>query len=229
MELTETRELSLGLVEDFDSEAQGRGIQVALQGDLVFDVIACCSQIGRPVDAERVATGTHHVREHRACAFCEQYYRYLTAVFFAHQAVDDLLHARQRKTTVIVALQGRSPGVEDLDGLRPGLDLSVEVIGGNSRDFRQHLVENFRLLFGEALYVGEFATRTALDHVGADRPRTARETDQRHLAVELAADRTLRHRRRSRVCRSRPDWAACGYQLASARAARTWAPHPVSK
>jgi hypothetical protein len=43
-----------------------------------------------------------------------------------------------------------------------------------------------------ALDVREVLAAAALDHVGADRPRTAREADQRHAAPELAADQAHR-------------------------------------
>ncbi len=45
-----------------------------------------------------------------------------------------------------------------------------------------------RLIIEQGLDQGELATGTAFDHVSRQSPGTARETDQRHAAVELATD-----------------------------------------
>ena len=104
------------------------------------------------------------------------------------QTVDDSPHRRQRKAQVVVTFQRGAPGVEHHDGLCPGGNLGIQVVGRHPRDLGKHGIERRGFLGGQPLDMRKLAAGTAFDHVGTDSPRTAGEADQRHLAVELPAD-----------------------------------------
>jgi hypothetical protein len=85
-------------------------------------------------------------------------------------------------------VQHAAPGVEDHERLRPGRGLRVQVRHRRPREFFQEAVQRRRIGRHQALRPREVPAAAALDHVGRDGPRRARESDQRHAPAQLAAD-----------------------------------------
>jgi hypothetical protein len=110
---------------------------------------------------------------HLARPFGEQDDRNSLAVLLARQSVHDLLHARQRKAPVVVALERGAPGVENLDRLGSGLDLRIEVVGRHPRNLAEQFFQRGRFLLCETLDDCEVAAGSTLDHIGAHRPGAA--------------------------------------------------------
>src|SRR4051794_33994562 len=69
-------------------------VQVSLQCDSTADAGACCTQIGRPIEADGVGTYCRNVVEPCATAFCEHDDGYPALARCASQVTDDLAHVR---------------------------------------------------------------------------------------------------------------------------------------
>ena len=78
--------------------------------------------------------------------------------------------------------------VENLHRLRAGHDLAVEVAGDRLRELVQQQVHGLRVVVEHGFGLAEVFRRAAFDHVGGQGPRAAGEADQRHTAVQFAAD-----------------------------------------
>ena len=167
---------------------QHGGVHVALQGDLIAHALARAADVAGPVQAQGLGAGVGHGFQPQATALGEQDHRHAAPVVFADQAVDDLLHVAQGELLVGRRGQRAAPGVEDLHGLRAGLDLPVEVDGDRAGQLVEQRVHGLRVVVEHRLGLAEVAAGAALDHVGGQGPGAAGEADQRHAAVQLAAD-----------------------------------------
>ena len=107
------------------------------------------------------------------------------AVFFACQAIDDLLHACHREPPEIISFQSRTPGVKNLYSLRASFDLRVKIFDRCFGCDIHQVIENFRCLFGQGLDCRKLAAGAAFHHVRTDCEWAACETDQWHLAIQF--------------------------------------------
>ncbi len=104
------------------------------------------------------------------------------------QRVHHLGHVTQGKLAERGRAQQAAPGVEHHQRLRAGGGLGDQVGGDGLRQRIQQSVGQGRLVPAHGLERGEIARAMALDHVAGQRPRAAREADQRHAAMQFAAD-----------------------------------------
>ena len=178
---------------DFSADGFWLGVQhgrvhVALQRNLVADATAGVADVAGPVQAQGIRAGIGDAFQPQAAALGEQDHRHFTAFVFADQAADDLAHVGQGELLVRRRRQVAAPGVEDLHRLRAGHDLAVEVRGDRLRQLVQQQVHGLRVVVEHGLGLAEVFRRAAFDHVGGQGPGAAGEADQRHAAIELAAD-----------------------------------------
>ncbi|MNI37926.1 hypothetical protein D3C73_920410 [compost metagenome] len=128
----------------------------------------------------------------QAGALAEQDQRRALAAFAALQALGDALQVAQRELAVHRRRQHAAPGVEHLQGLRAGRALRAEIgdhrVGGHF----QQAVKGLRMIQRHRLDAREILAAAAFDHVTGQCPRAAGKTDQRYLAVQLAADQAHR-------------------------------------
>ena len=111
------------------------------------------------------------------------------AILLALQPGDDTPGVVEAEALEGTVGQHAAPRVEDHHRLRAGIDLSVQVRRHRGRVDRQHPVHQVgprvHHRFHEPIVVGA----AALDHVAGQRPRAAREADQRHPPGQRLADR----------------------------------------
>ena len=81
-----------------------------------------------------------------------------------------------------------APAVEHHHRLRAGVDLRIEVGGDRFGIDREDPVQQVGPVVQHRLDEAVVVRAAALDHVAGERPRAAGEADQRHAAVERAAD-----------------------------------------
>ncbi|MNQ89873.1 hypothetical protein D3C85_1051950 [compost metagenome] len=177
----------------FGANRRGLGVEharihVALQGHLATDTAAGLADVAAPVQTEGVGTSGGHGLQPQAAVLGEQDHRHLAPVMLADQAVDDLLHIGQRELLIGRRRQVAAPGIENLHGLGAGADLSVEVADHRLRQLVEQRVHGLRVVVEHGLGLAEILRRAALDHIGGQGPGAAGEADQRHPAVQLAAD-----------------------------------------
>ena len=89
---------------------------------------------------------------------------------------------------VVVRREEPGPGVEELNRLRAGLDLRLQVVRHDQAQLHHQRVEEHRILMHEALESGEVLGSRALDHVRRERERSAGESDQGHRGRERPAE-----------------------------------------
>ncbi|MNI40426.1 hypothetical protein D3C73_946490 [compost metagenome] len=117
---------------------------------------------------------------------------YAPAFVFTGQAIHDLLGVRQRKLLEQAIGQDTAPTVEQHDGLCARGDLRVQVLQrGFGVDF-QDAVQQVRARIQHGLDQTVVVAALAFDHIAGDGERAAGKADQRHLAVQLAADHAYR-------------------------------------
>ena len=85
-----------------------------------------------------------------------------------------------------------APGIKNHHRLRAGGNLCIQVGGDGVGQYVHQMVRGFRLFKQQRLGAGEGFAAATFNHVGGQRPRAAGKTDQRHLAIQLAANQ--RHR-----------------------------------
>ena len=85
--------------------------------------------------------------------------------------------------------QHTAPAVKDHHGLGARFDLCIEVSGHGIGVNRQDAVHEVRALVHQRLDQTVVAGARTFDHVTSQRPRTAREADQRHPTVQGFANR----------------------------------------
>ena len=102
------------------------------------------------------------------------------------------------------------PGVEELDDLRPGVDLGEEVAGGRLGDPRDQRVEGRRVAVDQRPRRRLVGGAAAGDHVGRHRPGRAGEADERHVRRQRRAHDAARSRRPAPGCRGPPRRGAGG-------------------
>ena len=94
---------------------------------------------------------------------------------------------RQGELPIVAGTEGADPGVEELHGLNPRLDLSGQVIGDDRRQLFTESMPGGRLTVHQRFRARVPGRRTSLDRVRRQGERRAGEPDERHPAVELRA------------------------------------------
>jgi hypothetical protein len=105
-------------------------------------------------------------------------------------------HVRQDVFAVVSRVEGADPGVEDLQGLRPRLGLGAQVVTRDLGEQRGQAVPGLGVGVHQRLREREVRRMAAFDRVRSQRERSAREADERDLALQLAPqhpDRVQHH------------------------------------
>ncbi|CAI8744343.1 NAD-specific glutamate dehydrogenase [Pseudomonas sp. IT-P74] len=163
-------------------------VHVALQRDLVTDTGAGTADVAGPVQAQCVGTSIGDAFQPQAAVLGEQDHRHLATFMLADQTADDFLHVGQGELLVRRSGEAAAPAVEDLHRLRAGHDLAVEVAGNGLRELVQQQVQGLRVVVEHGFGLAVVFRRAAFDHVGRQGPWAASKADQRHTAIQLAAD-----------------------------------------
>ncbi len=108
--------------------------------------------------------------------------------YLAPQPFDDLQDRRQGELAPAAAVEQAAPGVEELDRLRPGVDLAFEVKGRGLGDHVEEPGEALRIAVAPSQDVAEGLRGPALDEIGGERPGGAAEAEKGDPAVELLAN-----------------------------------------
>ena len=167
-------------------------VEVPLHRDVVAHGRPRGVEIDAPVQADHVAARRPHVRQERRGAGAE-----VDDGRPRRQRTDQSLRVRHHEGAIVVGRQHADPRVEDLHSLGAGRDLGVEVARG-CRDQDPHEAgPALGLLVHQPLGVEVITRRPALDDVGRDRERRAREADERHFSAErlLHSPHRLEHER----------------------------------
>src|SRR5690606_13806212 len=167
---------------------QGHGIDIALQGDLVFDPAASLGKVDSPVQTDGIAATSRDVFYPLPAPFCEDDDRHPTPFTLAGQALNHLLNIGQREFLVQAVGQYAAPTIEDHHGLCASLNLGIEVQSRSLSIDVQHPMDEVGPGVKHALDKTVVAGTLSFDHIATDSPGTARETDQGHLAIELFAN-----------------------------------------
>ena len=147
---------------------QRGGIEVALHADVGADGGPAGVERHAPVEPDDVAAGLPHERQQRGGPGAEVNRRHAGS-----QRADHRARVRQHVLAIVVGPERADPGVEELDRLRAGVDLAVEV---RRRRIGQHVHQAMpggRGLVHQALRVQVVARGAALDDVGRDGERLA--------------------------------------------------------
>ena len=108
------------------------------------------------------------------------------------QFLRDALQVGQGELAVHRRAQHAAPGVEHLQRLRTGRALGGQVGDHGIGVDRQQAVQGGRFVQRHRLDAGEVLAAAAFHHVAGQRPRAAGKADERHLAVQFAADHPYR-------------------------------------
>src|SRR5436305_10689877 len=151
---------------DFGAAAYdvGRGeecdrVEVAHDGNFA-EPRPCVVEPHAPVEADNVAARLLHQLKKSGSARAEVY-----DGDAGLDALDDLARVRQDVFAVVVVAQSADPRVEDLDGLRAGLYLRVEVARERARDCRHQRVPCARVRVHQTLCVDVVLRAAALADV----------------------------------------------------------------
>ena len=101
------------------------------------------------------------------------------------QAGEDRAHVREHELAIVGLVEGADPRVEDLQRLRPGLDLGAQIVANDHGQQRREAMPRRRVAVHHPLGEGEARRVTSLDGVRGERERGAGEADQGNL--EFAA------------------------------------------
>src|SRR3972149_252429 len=103
------------------------------------------------------------------------------------QAGDGGPGVRQNISLVVVGRQTAGPAIEELYGLRPCGDLTVEIFGGEcGKKFHQPMPRLGRGVI-ELFRMNIIARAAAFDEIGSESKRCPGETDQRNFVVKCGA------------------------------------------
>src|SRR5205085_3728472 len=166
--------------DDFRIGEEGDGVEVALDGH-VAEARPGFVQTDAPVEADHVAARLLHEFQQPGGARAEVY-----DGDAGRDVSDYVARVRQDVLAVVVLAQSADPGVEDLDGLRAGLDLRVEVAREGARDGRHHGVPGARVRVHQTLRVDVVLRAAALADVGGEREGRAAEAYERDVGPKLA-------------------------------------------
>ncbi len=124
-----------------------------------------------------------------------------------------------------VTRQQARPRVEELHGVCAGLELRVHVLDDQVGQFREQHVDQCRIGGGQRAQCRESGAAAPLHEIRGDRPRRAREPEQRALAVQLVLHdaQSAHHRRRdllARRCAQRRDVRRGAHRMRQHRAGR---------
>ena len=123
-----------------------------------------------------------------AAAFGKQDNGHAAAFVFAGKAADDLAHIGQAEFGESGVGKQAAPGVENLHGLGTGGDLFVQIggygLGGDVED----VVQQLGAAVEQGFDLAEFLAAAAFHHITGEGEGAAGKADQRHAAVQRAAD-----------------------------------------
>src|SRR5690606_6553226 len=91
----------------------------------------------------------------------------------------------QREFAVLVGAQYACPGVEDLDRICAGLNLTVQVVDGALGDHAEQLVCQFRFAVEHSPRAAKRLAAAPFHHIGEDRPGSTGKPDEGHTPVEF--------------------------------------------
>ncbi len=182
---------------DFGFDDRGLGVQhggvdIALQRNAVADAAARFVEADRPVQAERRAAGVGECFEVPVRTFREHDERHVARDRIGAQGRRDLRDAAQRELLELRRAEHAAPGVEQHQRLGTRRGLCGEIRGDRARIDVEQAMHRGRIVPRERLDPREARRTSTLDHVARERPRAAREADQRQLAAEFAVDQAYR-------------------------------------
>src|SRR3546814_15699632 len=90
-------------------------------------------------------------------------------------SIDDPARVSQRKLLELAIGQHTAPTVENHDGLRARPDMGIEILSGSLGIDGQHAVKTMRTAVKHGFYQALVVDSTALDHVTANRARSAED------------------------------------------------------
>ena len=157
------------------SASRTRGIEIALDRPVVADGPPGFVQPHTPVDADHAAAALGQQRQQRRIARGEIDHRHA-----GRDPGDDLLDVRQHVAAIVVRAQATDPRVEQLDALRPGGDLGVQVARDRAGQPLHQFAPGAAVAVHQRLGVQVVAAGSAFDHVAGQRERRAGKPDQRN-------------------------------------------------
>ena len=170
---------------DFRGGGQDDGIEVTLHRRTVADALPHATQVDRPVEADDLGTGMHQVGGFMPHPFGVEDDGGATLEF-----VDDVVDPAQRPGLVVASRADRTPRVEDLHGIRPRIDLHVEIVDDGVAELLHQGLELFGCSKGELLDSGEVLGGSAFEHVAGQRPGRTAKAEQCRVLAQLGAGHT---------------------------------------
>src|SRR5574338_1333517 len=104
-----------------------RGVEIALKRHAVSDSRARATDIGAPIEADRVTTAPGELFKPQAATLGENDARHDCAFMLADEFPHDAFEIGKREFAICLAAQDAAPGIEDHHCLRAALDLGIEV------------------------------------------------------------------------------------------------------
>ncbi len=156
------------------------GIQVSLKREAIANSPPCLRHGDAPVHAEYIGAGTCH--RFQDCGATVQIQDPRNAV---RDRFEDLSSVREREFLVIAATEFSSPGIKELNNLRPGFDLEEKVRADGRRELVEQVVQDARLAEGHMLDLGKAFGPPAFNHVRSEGPWRACKSDQRYGVLKF--------------------------------------------
>src|SRR5262245_11866495 len=144
-------------------------------------------EVGTPVEPDNGSAGRADQLEHPAGAGGEMNY-WNWRVKLAEQDA----HVRLHVGTVVVRRQAAYPAVEDLNGLRARMNLSVKIDDEETDETLHECAPCAGVCIHELLGEREIARTPSLDQIRGQSERCPRKPDQRNLARQRSARLTHR-------------------------------------
>src|SRR6185369_660682 len=160
------------------------GIEVSLERQPVTDPRASFLQVNAPVDAQHIGAARRHLLEEVAAAVYEQNRRRGAAI----NGRKYFLLVRQGELLVVFTRELARPGIEELNHLRAGFNLRVQIEDDRVRDLIQKRVKRIGFGVHHALDLSVVSGAAPLDHVSRQSPGRTRKSDQRYGAIQLAPE-----------------------------------------
>ena len=191
-------------IERSAAREQCQRIEIALHRPAALDLVAGKAAIDHPVEPDRVDSNAVHIALNSVPAPRGNPMIFASGTRCA-QPRDDPPRRIDAPARELVGSEHAGPGVEELHGIDPGLELGREIIDRSFDQDVDQLAEDFRIAIGKQPRRRLVRRAVSRHHVGRDRPWRAAKAEQRHFARQLGAndpDR-LEHRRQALRDRSR--------------------------